>query len=38
MSIGPEWYFRFHGLRHPMDMGATEVQAFLAAVVVWCHR
>jgi integron integrase len=24
------WYIRFHDLRHPMDMGATEVQAFLS--------
>jgi hypothetical protein len=21
------WYIRFHGLRHPMDMGADEIQA-----------
>ncbi len=24
------WYIRFHGLRHPMDMGAVEVKAFLS--------
>jgi hypothetical protein len=24
------WYIRFHGLRHPMQMGATEIQAFLS--------
>ena len=24
------WYIRFHGLRHPMDMGAAEVKAFLS--------
>src|SRR4051794_20323690 len=24
------WYIRFHGLRHPMDMGALEVKAFLS--------
>jgi integron integrase len=24
------WYIRFHGLRHPMEMGALEVQAFLS--------
>lgn len=24
------WYIRFHSLRHPMDMGATEVKAFLS--------
>jgi integron integrase len=24
------WYIRFHGLRHPMDMGADEVKAFLS--------
>lgn len=23
------WYIRFHGLRHPRDMGAPEVEAFL---------
>lgn len=23
------WFIRFHGLRHPKDMGATEVEAFL---------
>ncbi|HEV2609739.1 MAG TPA: phage integrase N-terminal SAM-like domain-containing protein [Noviherbaspirillum sp.] len=24
------WYIHYHGLRHPMDMGATEVAAFLS--------
>ena len=24
------WYIRFHGLRHPIDMGAAEVKAFLS--------
>lgn len=24
------WYIRFHGLRHPAEMGATEIQAFLS--------
>jgi site-specific recombinase XerD len=24
------WYIRFHGLRHPAEMGAAEVQAFLS--------
>ena len=24
------WYIRFHGLKHPMDMGAAEVKAFLS--------
>jgi integron integrase len=24
------WYIRFHGLKHPMDMGAEEVKAFLS--------
>ncbi len=24
------WYIRFHGLRHPMDMGAAEIKAFLS--------
>ena len=24
------WFIRFHGLRHPADMGAPEVQAFLS--------
>lgn len=24
------WYIRFHGLRHPMEMGAAEVKAFLS--------
>ena len=23
------WFIRFHGLKHPKDMGATEVEAFL---------
>jgi integron integrase len=24
------WYIRFHGLRHPLEMGAAEVKAFLS--------
>jgi len=24
------WYIRFHGLRHPADMGAPEIHAFLS--------
>jgi hypothetical protein len=24
------WHIRFHGLRHPGEMGAAEVQAFLS--------
>jgi hypothetical protein len=24
------WYIRFHGLRHPAEMGAQEVQTFLS--------
>jgi len=24
------WFVRFHGLRHPRDMGAPEVEAFLS--------
>jgi site-specific recombinase XerD len=24
------WFIRFHGLRHPAEMGAAEVQAFLS--------
>jgi hypothetical protein len=24
------WFIRFHGLRHPAEMGAPEVQAFLS--------
>lgn len=24
------WYIRFHGLRHPKDMGADEIRAFLS--------
>lgn len=24
------WYIRYHGVRHPMDMGAVEVAAFLS--------
>lgn len=26
------WYIRFHGLKHPMDMGAAEVKAFLSCL------
>jgi hypothetical protein len=24
------WFIRFHGLRHPLEMGASEVQGFLS--------
>jgi hypothetical protein len=24
------WFIRFHGLKHPAEMGAMEVQAFLS--------
>ena len=24
------WYIRFHGLRHPADMGSAEIHAFLS--------
>lgn len=24
------WYIRFHGLKHPMEMGADEIKAFLS--------
>jgi hypothetical protein len=24
------WYIRYHGLRHPKDMGADEIRAFLS--------
>lgn len=27
------WYIRFHGLRHPMDMGGPEIQAFMSYLV-----
>lgn len=27
------WFIRFHGLRHPAEMGATEVKAFLSYLV-----
>lgn len=27
------WYIRFHGLRHPIDMGAPEIQAFMSYLV-----
>lgn len=27
------WYIRFHGLRHPIDMGGPEIQAFLSYLV-----
>ncbi|MCU6432748.1 phage integrase N-terminal SAM-like domain-containing protein [Undibacterium sp. Jales W-56] len=27
------WYIRFHGLRHPIEMGAAEVKAFLSVLV-----
>ena len=25
-----KWYIRFHGLRHPADMGPAEIRAFLS--------
>jgi hypothetical protein len=27
------WYIRFHGLRHPIDMGGPEIHAFLSYLV-----
>ncbi len=27
------WYIRFHGLRHPMNMGAEEIRQFLSYLV-----
>jgi integrase len=27
------WYIRFHRLRHPMDMGTSEIQAFMSYLV-----
>jgi integron integrase len=27
------WYIRFHGRRHPMEMGAQEIQAFMSFLV-----
>lgn len=24
------WYIRFHGLKHPIDMGAAEIKTFLS--------
>ena len=27
------WYIRFHGLRHPIDMGAPKIQAFMSYLV-----
>ncbi|MFZ6674829.1 phage integrase N-terminal SAM-like domain-containing protein [Undibacterium sp. Xuan67W] len=38
------WFIRFHGLRHPAEMGAAEVNAFLSYltnerhVVVATHK
>lgn len=29
----PRWYIRFHGLRHPMNMGTTEIEAFMSYLV-----
>ena len=26
------WYIRFHGLRHPADMGSAEIHAFLSCL------
>ncbi len=28
------WLIRFHGLRHPREMGAPEVEAFLTYLAV----
>jgi hypothetical protein len=25
-----KWYIRFHGLRHPADMGPNEIRSFLS--------
>lgn len=27
------WFIRFHGLRHPCEMGGPEIQAFLSYLV-----
>jgi hypothetical protein len=27
------WYIRFHGRRHPMEMGAQEIQSFMSFLV-----
>jgi hypothetical protein len=27
---GAKWYIRFHGLRHPADMGPNEIRSFLS--------
>jgi hypothetical protein len=27
------WYIRFHGLRHPAEMGGAEIQMFLSYLV-----
>jgi hypothetical protein len=27
------WYIRFHGLRHPKEMGRPEIQAFMSFLV-----
>ncbi len=27
------WYIRFHGLRHPAEMGASEIKSFLSYLV-----
>ena len=35
-----EWaerFIRFHGLRHPQEMGAVEVTAFLTNLAVRCR-
>ncbi|MEN3293357.1 MAG: hypothetical protein V7642_2610, partial [Burkholderiales bacterium] len=31
------WYIRFHGLRHPRDMGGPEIQAFMSFLVNHRH-
>jgi hypothetical protein len=28
-----QWYIRFHGLRHPAEMGGAEIQAFMSYLV-----
>jgi integrase len=27
------WYLRFHGLRHPKEMGGPEIQAFMSSLI-----
>jgi len=28
----------FHGKRHPRDLGAAEVSAFVLSLAAWCQR